>query len=161
MVYCDANRLSRSSSRLVTPPALPPPSLPPLLPPSRARASSRQLRFTFAWSFRNDEIVVAIEAATTGWVGFGLGERGSGAMAGSDLLTCTGEGELIDVRQAVLDHSSRFPPLYRPHTCRVRVLCSSKCSLEIRALAARWLACNPILFLIYVCRALPLALPRR
>ncbi len=44
--------------------------------------------YTLYWTadVNNDVLYLAVEAETTGWVGFGLGEPTSGSMPGADIL---------------------------------------------------------------------------
>lgn len=38
------------------------------------------------WKSQSDEIFLALEVNTTGWIGFGIGEQTSGSMPGADML---------------------------------------------------------------------------
>ncbi len=42
--------------------------------------------YTIFWSINENTFHLAIQAQTTGWVGFGLGEPTSGSMPGADIL---------------------------------------------------------------------------
>ena len=39
------------------------------------------------WTVQGNEIFLALQAQTNGWVGFGLAEPTSGSMPGSDMVT--------------------------------------------------------------------------
>jgi hypothetical protein len=43
------------------------------------------------------QIVIGLEAATTGWVGIGVGEPGSGSMPGADIAICSNHGGTVSV----------------------------------------------------------------
>lgn len=48
------------------------------------------------WNITADRIIIKIRAPTTGWLGFGIGEYGAGAMPGGDFVICRGEGTVED-----------------------------------------------------------------
>lgn len=45
--------------------------------------------YDFYWKIQDDTIRAALRADTNAWVGFGLGEAGSGGMAGADMVVCS------------------------------------------------------------------------
>lgn len=52
--------------------------------------------YKMSWNITSTDVVLRIEAPTTGWLAFGIGEDGAGGMPGADIVACTAEGWLSD-----------------------------------------------------------------
>ena len=49
-------------------------------------SATGDVTYALHWSVEGDRIRVALDVATTGWVGFGIGEQASGGMKGADIV---------------------------------------------------------------------------
>eukprot|EP00037_Helgoeca_nana_P022228 m.226367 g.226367 ORF g.226367 m.226367 type:complete len:611 (+) comp25928_c2_seq1:2477-4309(+) len=63
----------------------------------RASAISISTGLNVYWNISSTTIVIGLEAATTGWVGIGVGEPGSGSMPGADIAICSNHGGTVSV----------------------------------------------------------------
>lgn len=63
-------------------------------------------QYYLSWNISEADIVVRVEAQTSGWVGLGIGEDGGGGMMGSDLVVCNSQGWISD--RYALEYA--FPP---------------------------------------------------
>lgn len=52
----------------------------------RSQVISKEDGYQLFWKVKNDEIYLAIQVRTNGWVGFGIAEQTSGSMPGADML---------------------------------------------------------------------------
>lgn len=63
---------------------------------ANTRVVSPASNFELHWTIDGDTIRVKLQADSAGWIGFGIGEAGSGSMPGSDIVICgvnsNGEG---------------------------------------------------------------------
>eukprot|EP00035_Acanthoeca_spectabilis_P023263 m.448551 g.448551 ORF g.448551 m.448551 type:complete len:640 (+) comp19678_c0_seq1:25-1944(+) len=63
----------------------------------RVHTVSGPSAFRVLWNVTATSITVGLEARTTGWVGMGVGEAGSGSMAGADIAICSNHGGTVSV----------------------------------------------------------------
>lgn len=53
-------------------------------------------QFDLKWNLTDTHFMMRIEAPTSGWIAFGIGEGGAGGMPGADIVACTAEGWVSD-----------------------------------------------------------------
>lgn len=65
-----------------------------------ANEADLEMNYKIHWTVLNDEIRIALEVRTAGWIGFGIGEPTSGSMPGADIvhahITLAGEVMVYD-----------------------------------------------------------------